>query len=292
MDLRRELDSPPQTTTRAYLRTLTQTGVVERRRCNDFPGNVEYELAPGGRELLAVADVLAAWLATFPEAPTALGSGGAKSTIKALVDGWSTSMIRALASRPLSLTELDSVIAAVSYPSLERRLAAMRLGGLVEPLASEGRGTPYGVSDWLRKAIAPLAAAARWERRRLRAESLAITNRDAEAAFLLVLPLLRLPTSLSGTCRLEVRMNGEKNGAQAGVIASVRDGRVETCVTKLEGPADAWALGTTGAWLAAVIERDPASLELGGDAELVEQVVGRLHEALFGTQGQPGPASQ
>jgi DNA-binding HxlR family transcriptional regulator len=280
-DLRLELDSPPQTTMRAYLRTLTQTGVVEKRRRNDFPGNVEYELAEPGRELLAVVGVLVDWLARFPGMPTTLGSGAAKSAIKALVDGWSTSMVRALASRPLSLTELNSVIASISYPSLERRLAAMRLGGLVEPMASQGRGTPYAVSEWLRRAIAPLVAAARWERRCLCEEAPAVTNRDVEAAFLLALPLLRLPADLSGSFRLGVRMGGERN-APAGVVALVRGGEVKTCETRLEARADAWAHGTTGAWFATVIERDPRCLELGGDVALAKRVVGALHEALFG----------
>jgi DNA-binding HxlR family transcriptional regulator len=268
---------------RAYLRTLTQTGVVEKRRCNDFPGNVEYQMADSGRELLAVADVLSAWLARFPDAPTAFGTGAARSAIKALVDGWSTSMVRALASRPLSLTELDSIIASVSYPSLERRLGAMRLGGLVEPLSSQGgRGTSYGVSAWLRMAIAPLAAAARWEHRRVGDETHAVTNRDVEAAFLLALPLLRLPPGLSGSCRLGVRLGAKESGAVAGVVVAVRAGKVEACETKLERQADAWALGTTEAWFATVIERDSSCLTIGGDAGLANELVGALHETLFG----------
>ena len=57
-----------------------------------------------------------------PEGPLALGSSTAKSAIKALVEGWGTNMIRALAARPLSLTELNGLISGLSYPSLERRL--------------------------------------------------------------------------------------------------------------------------------------------------------------------------
>lgn len=278
-DLRRAVDSPPQTTMRGYLRELTRTGVVERHRRNDFPGNVEYQLAAGGRELLAVAEVVDAWLRSFPEEPTVFGSGAAKSAIKALVDGWSTSMIRALAIRPLSLTELDAVIASVSYPSLERRLAAMRLCGLVEPLPSGGRGTPYAVSEWLRKAIAPIGAAARWERVHVGEETPTITNRDAEAAFMLALPLLSLPAGASGSCRLGVQVgNGD---VLAGVVASVRDGKVEACATKLEREADAWAVGSADAWFATVIERDSSQLVLGGNDDLANEVVAALHKALF-----------
>jgi DNA-binding HxlR family transcriptional regulator len=280
-DLRRELDSPPQTTLRAYLRVLTQTGVVEKRRCNDFPGNVEYQLADAGRELLVVADILAAWLGTFPQTPTSLGSGGARSAIKALVEGWSTNMVRALAARPLSLTELDSIIATVSYPSLERRLGAMRHDGLVRPLTPQGRGTPYAVSDWLRKAIAPLAAAARWEVRRLGGDSPLPTERDAEAAFLLALPLLRLPDELSGNCRLVVQVDAGDRKLHAGVVASIRHGRVEACNTTLDRPADGWAVGPVAAWFAAVLECDLTGLAIGGDPRLPSAVVEALSETLL-----------
>ncbi len=46
------------------------------------------------------------------------------------------------------------VISSLSYPSLERRLAAMRLAGLIEARPGNGRGTPYAVTDWLRRGIA------------------------------------------------------------------------------------------------------------------------------------------
>jgi DNA-binding HxlR family transcriptional regulator len=280
--LRREVDSPPQTTMRGYLRALTRTGVVAKRRCNDFPGNVEYELADGGRELLLVADALAAWLATCPEEPTPFGSGAARSAIGALVEGWSTSMVRALAVRPLSLTELDAIIAPISYPSLERRLGAMRHENLVEPFSSQGRGTPYGTTDWLRRAIAPILAAARWERCHQGERTPAPTKIDAETAFLLALPLLDLPAGQSGSCRLGVRLEERGGSAVGGVVATLRSGRVEACETRLDHPADGWAVGSTTAWFAAVIERDPSCLETGGEAKLAKEVIGALHETLFG----------
>ena len=54
-------------------------------------------------------------------------------------------MMRALAARPLSLTELDSLISDLSYPALERRLSSMRIAGLVEAQPSQrGRRPPTG----------------------------------------------------------------------------------------------------------------------------------------------------
>jgi len=66
-----------------------------------------------------VADTVEAWLARAPAGPIPLGSEVAKAAIKALVDGWEATMLRALAARPLSLTEFDSLIAGLSYPALE-----------------------------------------------------------------------------------------------------------------------------------------------------------------------------
>ena len=60
--------------------------------------------------MLAVAEVVEAWLARAPQGSIPLGSESAKGAIRALIGGWGSTMLRALAARPLSLTELSSVI--------------------------------------------------------------------------------------------------------------------------------------------------------------------------------------
>ncbi len=267
---------------RGHLRLLVEAGVVERRRKAEFAGTVSYELTASGRDLLAVAQALSAWLSLAPGRAMELGSAEAKSAIKALAEGWSTSIVRALASRPLSLTELDRVIAHVSYPSLERRLSAMRLLGMVEARPGPGRSTPYAATAWLRAAIAPLAAAARWEQRYRSQEAPPITNRDVEAAFLLALPLLRLPEDVSGSCRLAVQMGNGSSPGLVGVIAEAKGGAVVSSVTRLEGSPDASLLGPAAAWFAAVIERDSHRLEVSGESHLGANLVEGLHAALFG----------
>ena len=138
-------------------------------------------------------------------------------------------MLRALAARPLTLTELDRLIAGLSYPSLERRPGAMRLAGQIKPCPSPERGTPYTVTPWLRRAIAPLAAAARWERVNVPDYTAPITKSDAEAAFLLAIPLLdSVDPEHSGACR-DPRPDGAR---LAGVLISVEEGRVVSCATK------------------------------------------------------------
>ena len=73
----------------------------------------------------------------------------------------------------------------------------MRLAGQVEPLPGNGRGTPYAVTDWLRRGVGPLAAAARWERRNRPTETAPIGALDVEAAFLLRPSLLSLAPEVS-----------------------------------------------------------------------------------------------
>lgn len=281
IELRRASGSPAQTTLRAHLKELDDIGAIARRRRDAFPGVIECELTPAGTELLSVADALERWLQEAPEGPLAFGSSDAKAAIKALMDGWASTMLRALAARPLSLTELDSIIEGLSYPSLERRLGALRLTGQIEACTGNGKGTPYKPTEWLRRATAPLAAAARWERRHILDDSSSTTRADTETSFLLSLPLVRLPAELSGSCRMGVETNADQERRLAGVIADVQKGRIASCTVRLNGSASAWVIGSATAWLHAVVDLDLDGLELGGDRRLARGVVDGLHAALF-----------
>jgi DNA-binding HxlR family transcriptional regulator len=286
VDLRRAAGSPPPTTLRGHLRRLTEIGVVERRAADHPHTNVEFVLAGSGRELLAAAATLQAWLAQAPEGPLTLGNANAKGAVKALAEGWSTGIIRALASKPLTLTELDRLITDVSYPSLERRLEAMRMVGQIEPVASKGRGTPYVVTDWLRRAIAPIIAAVHWEQTQMPSQAPAITRIDVEAAFMMVIPLLRLGAEYSGASRLAVEMENANGPRLAGVMVAMEEGRVASCTTRLQGETRAEATGSATSWIRAVTDPDPSRLRMVGDRSLAIAYVGAIHEALFGA-GRP-----
>jgi DNA-binding HxlR family transcriptional regulator len=279
--LQREAGFPAQSTLRAQLKRLVEIGTVEKHRRNRFPGVLEYELTASGRDLFLVVDVLERWLERAPAGRLSLGDNAARTTVKALAEGWSTTMLRALAAGPRSLTELDSLISSHSYPSLERRLGSMRLAGLVESCSGDGRGTPYAVTTWTREAVAPLAAAAQWEQRHLVADAPPVARLDAEAAFLLAVPLIKLPSGLTGSCRMAAEIPSGKGQRLAGVKVMVQDGATASCTTHLQGETDAWALGSPTAWLGALVEHDSERLELGGDCPLVRALVEGLHGALF-----------
>ncbi|HWO82817.1 MAG TPA: winged helix-turn-helix transcriptional regulator [Solirubrobacterales bacterium] len=277
IDLRRAVGSPPQSTMRVYSRTLVEIGTLERQRQAAFPGTVEYASTESGRALLGIGQILERWLQEAPVGPITLGTTASKSATKALVEGWSTNIIRALAAKPLSLTDLNRLIPRISYPSLERRLGALRLADLVEPYPGEGRGTPYRATPWLRRAIVPLTAGAWWERRYL-ADPPQVGRLDVEAAFLLAIPLIELPPEVSGKCRLAVEIQGGPSPVFAGVLICVEEGKVISCSSRLEGEAEGWASGSASSWMRRMNGQE-GDLEIGGDADLVREIVEAIRKS-------------
>lgn len=279
-DLRRHVGHPPVTTMRSYLRKLTELQVVERRQEADFPGSVSYAITDPGKDLLAVAAVLQRWLREAPEGPIELGDRTAKSAIKALVDGWDTGIVRALSARSLSLTELDRVIPSMTYPALERRLTAMRQIGLIEPDPKRnGRVVRCRVTDWLRLAVAPLTAGVGWERQRC-AKAAPPGKIDAEAALLLAAPLLTLPFELKGSCRLAVEFQQGSEIEYAGAMITVAEGKVVSCVSRIEGSPDAWVSGPVLEWFRWA-RGGNHRIEVGGDIGLARALATGFRDALM-----------
>jgi DNA-binding HxlR family transcriptional regulator len=205
LDLRERIGEAKQTTLRGQVDNLRAIGALERHVLARMPYTVENELTEAGRDILAVADRVEAWLAQSPHGPIPLGSDEAKATIKALVDAWDSTVLHALAERPLSLVELNGVVTDISYPALERRLSAMRATYLVEIVPGGERGAkPHGVTDWTRQAVGPLVAAGRCEREHLSEHADPPTRIDLEAASLLAMPLVGLGGRRTGSGLLAV----------------------------------------------------------------------------------------
>lgn len=285
-DLRRDSSSAPQSTVRAHLRRLEGGLLMVKRERERSAGVVDFELTLAGSDLLLVMAALERWLLLAPKGPVAFGSVTGNSAIKALEGGWSSTVLGTLASGSQSLSQLGRGITDVSYPSLDRRLTAMRRAGQVQACPSDDQGTPYEVTEWLQQGTAALAAAVRWERTHFADQTAAMTRFDTEASFLLTLPLLQMGLALSGSCRMEVEINDEE-GPLCGAVAQIKRGRVVSASGGALGPADSWASGATPAWAYAMIgegvSRDAADrLVHGGDKLLADGLVEGLHGALFG----------
>jgi len=288
-DLRERIGGAAQTTLRGQVGNLRGIGALERHVRGGMPYTVENELTALGREVLEVAEVVEAWLARAPQGSILLGSEAAKGAIRALVGGWGSTMLRALAARPLSLTELSSVINDHSYPALERRLSAMRAARQLEPRPNGDRGAkPYGVTEWTRQAVAPIAAAGRCECRHLTQSTSPLTRIDIEAIFLLSVPMVDLDVTHSGACLLAVDTGSGGSGQPttdrlAGVHVEVEEGAIVTCSSRLDYDPQTWTLGSTSAWVDAILEGKIERLRFGGDrVKLAEELSRRLHTSLFG----------
>ncbi len=273
------------TTVRTAVAALCELGALSRRRAGGSAAIVT-ALSQAGAEMLFVADEVEAWLRRCPDGPIAPGSEEAREAVKALAGGWSSTLMHVLATRASTLSELDSQIPDVSYPSLERRVSRMRTSGQIEPVEQEGRGTPYAVTDWLRQAIAPLCAAGRSERRHMGAGSGPITAVEVEAAFLLAVPLVPLRPGAGGSCMLAVQTDpvepGDVEPRLAGVTAEVERGRVVSCVSEIDAEPATWAVGAPEGWLDLVIDGQIEELRIGGATpQLALELATGIHFSLF-----------
>jgi DNA-binding HxlR family transcriptional regulator len=261
---------------RSILRTLS-------RRPVQWSQSHQAQLAPAGREGMFVGAIAESWVRKAPGGGLDPESEQGEAATAALIDGWTSTIVHRLAARPLTLTELGRALDTISREDVAAMVAAMREAGLLEAQPDDGEGAVYAVTDWLRHAIAPVAAAVRCERRHSPRQTPPVEPLDVEAAFLLTLPLLRLPADLAGRCRLAVELPESDEHPVVGVTASVEDERIASCASELSGDADASATGTDRAWLEAVIEGMAEDLEFDGDEALARELVEALHMCLFGS---------
>jgi DNA-binding HxlR family transcriptional regulator len=282
LELRRDAGSPAQSTLRGHFQTLEAAGAMGKQRADSFPGKLEYELLPPGQELLLVASVLQTWLNNGPGGRLELGGDPAKAAIKGLVDGWASNILGVLAGGPHSLVELDEAIHDVNYPTLERRLGALRLAGQISEERSTYRGRGYAASEWVRHGVAPLVAAARWEHRNEPAGTGAITSGDVESAFDLIAPLLEASAAIPDAHRLSVKVQEDRRRRGFTGLIETKDGTIVYSGDDPQGLLDCWASGSSADWFKALIDGDAGDLDLGGDSDPGRVVLNLLHQTMFG----------
>lgn len=234
-----------------------------------------------GKDLLFVGSILERWLRVGPDGPLELGPDAAPA-LSALLGGWSSTVVHALAAGPMTVAEITETIQILDYEVVDERVEEMLDAGLVEILEEDGKEDRFAATEWLRQAIAPLATAARQEVRHPLEDTAPIAALDVQAAFLLTLPLLELPKGHSGSCSLAVDLDEGVAGSPTGVTVHIADGRVVSSKTQLDEDVDAWAAASAADWLDAVIEADTSRVRSGGGQRLTSTLLAVLHEALFG----------
>ncbi len=291
LELRRDAGSPAQSTMRNHLAGLEAAGTITRRKRDSFPGALEYALTDPGRDLLAVAESLEQWLADSPQGGLELGSDQAKAAVKGLAESWLATVLTTLATEPMSLTELDKRITAVSYPTIERCLENMRLADQLE-VGTRGRnGTPHTITDWLRRGVAPLILAAYWEHRHRPTGADPVDRADIDGALRLVGPLFRTSRRLTGSCQMELKVPRGDAGAQEHIfgVIEVQGGELSFDGFYPEIEPDVRASGSVDTWFSTVVDANTTGLELNGDLDFGNAVIGGLRRSLFKGVEKKGP---
>lgn len=267
---------------RAAVGRMCDAGTLTRVELDDPALTVVTELSEAGRELLPVAGALEHWLREAPEGPVELDDAAAHGIVKVLAAGWDSTMVRALAERALTLSELNDRIPYITYPALKRRLAKLRSTGLVRT-ANSGKATTHQATEWLRHAVVPLAVGGRWELLH-DTDAEPISEVEVEAAFMLTLPLVEVPSKrLSGACTLAVLVSDGAEPDVAGVTVEVERGSIVSYGSNGAAVAPTtWALGTAEAWLQALIDGQSDGLRTGGaKPRLAQGLVDGLRETVF-----------
>lgn len=260
---------------------LLAVKAITRRAVPGPPRQVFYSLGPTGAELCALID---GWLALLPSAhrtdwraPIGFGEAWAAGVTQALLDG------------PLGLPEIEMSVhlarPGVTGHQIRRLLRNECRAGFLLSEAPRGQER-YRLADRGRYAVGELATSARFERLNMPETAVPIAVDDVVDALRAHLPLLELPAGLEGVCEFAVVGDpGRRNGV-ALAWAEVGHGRV---VANGSGrppqPADTWARGTIGQWMATIIEHRRDGIRAAGERALGRAVVDALHTRLYRRYG-------
>lgn len=238
---------------------------------------------PSGEEVLFVGQVLETWLRGSPGGPLRMGEEKAGFALITMVSSWASTLAHRMAGGPRTLDELAEATGATEREGLEGQLEAMEMTGLLDTVEGPDGEALYTASEWLRRAIAPLVAAARHERRQRDEDTRPPDALDIAGVFLLTLPMVELPADLAGACRLKAMMPGDRI-TSAGVDALVEGGRVTASTLDPDDPPPpSYATGSPLDWMDAIVDPRRDRIKVGGDDHrLAEALVEGLHELLFG----------
>jgi hypothetical protein len=227
-----------------------------------------------------VAAVLERWLDECPDDPLGLDVE-VEDPLAALLDGWRAGLVHALAPGPLTIPDALTAVDRLDEEQASQWLAEMEVAGLTTLRDEEDDEERLAVTEWLRRAIGPLAAAARLEFQLPPGETAPIAPLDVEAAFLLALPLVSLPEEVHGSCRLTVQVPG-RPPELAGVVVMAEEGEIVSISTDLTMDSSNFASASPSAWIDTLIDPSVAAVDFSGDPQFAFGLLEGLHEELFG----------
>ena len=165
-----------------------------------------------GKDLLFVADVLEAWLANAPEGALRVGSAAADRKIAALHAANDSGFLGGSVEPPP-----PGVLAA----------------GIAEEVAGEDGSKRYELTDWGRRGIGVILAAARAESRHVPGAP-RLTPSQLSGLLRMTLPLVELPDDVEGVVQFGIDPDpDDATSSAAGLWLRIEGGRI---VDAGEGP--------------------------------------------------------
>jgi DNA-binding HxlR family transcriptional regulator len=249
-----------------YAGKLAELEVVEREEEPGVPSKVVHTLTePCGSELYELVNRFA------------------DASMTRLADLWETGMVEELSCDPRSPTELARGPHGLSYHQVNRRAGLFRTAGLLCEWQGPGRRRCYALTEKTRKTMGLIVGIARWRHHHVVAEDEeGLTAEEMATVLKAALPLVHIEGHEGECLKFSVLREDDADGAKEEVLwAEVEEGGTLHSCSEPEASENAWGRGRIETWIPAILDGDPRKILIGGEEELVSEVLTRLHEVLW-----------
>lgn len=265
-----------------YAGKLAELEVVEREEEPGVPSKVVHTLTDEcGAELYELVNRFAD--ASMTRLPDGRIDAHAWAALGLLADLWETGMIEDLSCDPRSPTELARGPHGLSYHQVNRRAGLFKTAGLLCEWQGAGRRRCYALTEKTRKTMGLIVGIARWRHHHVVAEDEeGMTAEEMATALKTALPLASVGEHACKSLKLCVLREDEPAGSEGEIVwAQVEEnGDLHSCSPPAESE-DAWARGKIANWIPAILDGNPRKVLVGGDEQLVSDVLTQLHEVLW-----------
>lgn len=271
-----------------HARKLAELALVDREEVAGVPSTVIHSLSPAGRDLYRLIEAYSKASLPFVTGP---GSGEGLWTVCALLgEMWTHGWIEELGQGGRSATDLAEATSEMTFHQVSRRTHQLMSWSLLYESPGKGHRKRYQLSDQSRHGMALMFGLGRWRQQHVGGEEESgLTVGEMKNALRAALPLLELPKHQERSIKLGIvgLTGGEGQRGSATLTVHVSSGGTVRCV-KAKPSEDAWAIGTVDTWFAALLDDDRGRMRVGGDLDLVDDCLKRLHEVLWASSADVG----
>jgi DNA-binding HxlR family transcriptional regulator len=265
-----------------YAGKLAELEVVEREEEPGVPSKVVHTLTEAcGAELYELVNRFAD--ASMTRLPDGRIDAHAWAALGLLADLWETGMIEDLSCDPRSPTELARGPHGLSYHQVNRRAGLFKTAGLLCEWQGPGRRRCYALTEKTQKTMGLIVGVARWRHHHVVAEDEeGMTAEEMATALKTALPLVRVEGHRGKSMKLGVLREDKPAGSEGEIVWTEveEDGSLHSCSPPRESE-DAWARGKVEKWIPAILDGNYRKVLIGGEEQLVNEVLEKLHEVLW-----------